>query len=146
MARNIFLTLSFLAVSMLSFAADKPSNTKVRAYRLPTKVFAYYFYTNVRCPTCHKLEQYSKAVIDSSFKDELASGKLEFKAINVEEKGNEHFTKDYKLYTKSLVISLVKSGKEVKSKNLTKIWEYVGNKEKFYKYVKDEIAGFLKVS
>lgn len=107
------------------------------------KVIAYYFYGTSRCPTCYKLEQYSKEAIEANFKDALASGKLEFKVVNVEERGNEHFVQDYQLYTKSLVLSLVKDGKEVKSENLAKIWEYVGNKQRFVDYVKREVSMFL---
>ena len=109
-------------------------------------VVAYYFHGTMRCPTCYKLEQYSKEAIEVNFKNELASGKLVFSAINTDEKGNEHFVNDYQLYTKSLVISLVKYGKEIKSKNLAKIWEYVGDKQKFYSYVTEEIKNFLKES
>lgn len=107
-------------------------------------VVAYYFHGQMRCPTCHKLEQYSKEVIETNFKDALASGKLEFKVINVEDKGNEHYGKDYQLYTKSLILSLVKDGKEIKWKNMDKIWEYVGNKPRFIDYVKNGVADLLK--
>ena len=135
MIKKIILAVCLLGISAISFAGVKP---------LEQKVIAYYFHTTMRCPTCHKLEQYSKEVIENNFKTELASGKLEFKAINVEVKGNEHFVNDYQLYTKSLVLSLVKSGKEVRSKNLVAIWELVGNKDKFSSYVKEEVTGFLK--
>jgi hypothetical protein len=64
--------------------------------------------------------------------------------VNAEERGNEHFTQDYQLYTKSLILSLVKDGKEIKSKNLTKIWDYVRNKQKFFDYVNEEVNNFLK--
>jgi len=76
----------------------------------------------------------------------LQSGRLTFQAVNVEEKRNGHFTKDYQLYTKSLILSLVKDGEEIKSKNLDKIWEYAQNKQKFIQYVTAEIAEFLKDS
>ncbi len=76
------------------------------------EVVAYYFHGDFRCPTCHKLEQYSKEAIETGFKDELASGKLEYKVVNVKDKGNEHFMNDYQLYTKSLILSSVKDGKE----------------------------------
>ena len=109
-----------------------------------TQVIAYYFHGDMRCPTCYKLEQYSKEAIESNFKDALASGKLEFKVVNIEDKGNEHYGKDYQLYTKSLILSLVKDGKEIKWKNMDKIWEYVGNKERFIDYVKSGVADFLK--
>jgi len=107
-------------------------------------VIAYYFHGTIRCPTCYKLEQYSKEAIETNFKDALVSRKLEFKVINVEDKGNEHFDKDYQLYTKSLILSLVKNGKETKWQNLDKIWEYVGNKQRFIDYVKSGVADFLK--
>ena len=83
-------------------------------------------------------------MIETNFKDAISSAKLEFKIVNVEDKGNEHYTKDYQLYTKSLVLSLVKDGKETKWKNLDKIWEYVGNKQRFLDYVKAGVADFLK--
>ncbi len=107
-------------------------------------VVAYYFHGTFRCPTCHKLEQYSKEVIETNFKDALTSGKLEFKVVNVEDKGNEHYAKDYQLYTKSLILSLISDGKETKWRNLDKIWEYVGNKQRFIDYVKSGVADFLK--
>src|SRR3972149_3720459 len=64
----------------------------------------------------------SKDEIERNLNDALGSGKLEFKAVNTDEKGNEHFLNDYQLYTKSLVLSLVENGREVKSKNLARIW------------------------
>ncbi|MDD4909092.1 MAG: nitrophenyl compound nitroreductase subunit ArsF family protein [Candidatus Omnitrophica bacterium] len=115
-------------------AGDKPAG----------RVIAYYFHGDFRCPTCHKLEQYSKEAIEDNFKDALSSGELEFKVINVENQGNEHYASEYKLYTKSLILSLVKDGKEIKWKNLDKIWEYAGNKQRFIDYVKSGVAVFLK--
>ena len=137
MYKKALLVLCVLGCAAASFAADK----------LPdSKVYAYYFHGTMRCPTCHKLEQYSKEAVDTNFKNEIASGKLDFSSINTDERRNEHFIDDYRLYTKSLVLSLVKGGKEVKSKNLNKIWEFVGDKDRFLGYVKEEVADFLKES
>ena len=137
--KKIFLViLAAVAVISASFsvfaAEDKPA----------AKVIAYYFHGTARCPTCYRLEQYSKEAIETNFKDALASGNLEFEVINVENKGNERFSNDYQLYTKSLILSLVKDGKETKWKNLGKIWEYAGNKQRFVDYVKNEVTNFLK--
>lgn len=108
-----------------------------------TKVIAYYFYTNYRCQSCYTIEKYTKEAIEGNFDDELASGVLVFKPVNVEEKENEHFLGDYQLYTKSVVLSLIKDGKEIKFKNLKKIWELLRNKDEFYKYIEEETKGFL---
>ena len=109
-----------------------------------SQVIAYYFHGTMRCPTCHKLEQYSKEAIESNFKDALDSGKLKFREVNIDDKGNEHYGSDYQLYTKSLILSLVKDGKEAKWVNLDKIWEYVGNKQRFIDYVKNAVSDLLK--
>ncbi len=90
------------------------------------------------------MEKFSKEAIETNFKDALGAGKLRFKAVNVEERGNEHFINDYKLYTKSLVLSLTKDGREVRSKNLEKIWELSRNKQRFIDYVTNEVNAFMK--
>jgi len=107
-------------------------------------VTVYYFHGTFRCPTCHKLEQYAQEAIERNFKDALDSGKLAFEVVNIESQGNEHYVSDYQLYTKSVVLSLTKDGKEIRSKNLDKIWEYVRNKNKYENYVRDEVAAFLQ--
>lgn len=136
MLKKLLLGILMVSLPAFTFAANASSPS--------TKVTAYYFHGTMRCPTCHKLEQYSKEAIEANFKDELATGKLEFKVVNVEDRGNEHYIKDYNLYTKSLVLSKIKDGKEVDSKNLEKIWEYVGNKQKFFDYVTESVREFLK--
>ena len=141
MKKTILTFLVIVAVS-IGFAFISPDTFSEQGPS--TKVIAYYFHGTFRCPTCHKLELYSKEAIETNFKDALASGKLEFRVVNVEDKGNEHYVKDYQLYTKSLILSLVKDGKQIKWKNLDKIWEYVGNKQRFIDYVKSGVADFLK--
>ena len=108
------------------------------------QVIAYYFHGSFRCPTCRDLEEYAKEAVQNNFKDELEKGKLVFKAVNIEKEGNERFVSDYRLYSKSLVLSLVKDGEEVRYENLSKIWEYVRDKEKYMNYVKDAIDTFLE--
>lgn len=133
MLKKVFFLILFIGVYSISFAQDQGN-----------KFYAYYFHGSFRCITCYNMEQYAKEAIETNFKDALALGNFEFKVVNVEDKGNEHFTNDYQLYTKSLVLSFVKNGKEVKSKNLTKIWEYAQDKQKFIAYVTQEIKAFLE--
>lgn len=136
----IIVLLAVMAFFQASTIAIADENTQDEN----TRLIAYYFYGSFRCPTCYNLEKYAKEAIENNFKDELDKGILVFEAVNIEEKGNEHFVNDYQLYSKSLVLSLVKNGEEVKYKNLTKIWEYVRNKEKYLSYVKSEIDAFLE--
>jgi hypothetical protein len=90
------------------------------------------------------MEKFTREAIETNFKDALSSGVLEFKTVDIEEKGNEHFVAEYKLYTKTLILSMIKDGKEIKSKNLDRIWELARNKKKFIDYVTDEVGEFMK--
>ena len=122
--------------------ADKMSaeeNTGV----VETRVIVYYFYTNYRCQSCYAIEEYTKESIERNFEDEVTSGELVFKPVNVDLKENQHFLGDYQLYTKSVVLSLVKDGEEIKFKNLKKIWELLRNKDEFYRYIEEETRKFL---
>ena len=107
-------------------------------------VIAYYFHGNMRCYSCNILEQYSRQAIEENFQDQLTSGRLVFKTVNVQEKANDHFMKDYGLYSQSLVLSLVENGKEKKFKNLTMVWQYARDRQKFISYVKDEVNAYLR--
>ena len=109
-----------------------------------SKVIAYYFHGNFRCTTCRTIEKYSGEAIEKYFSKELTNGRLEFKPVNVEEGENRHYIQDYQLFSKSLIIVLYKDDKQVKWKNLKEVWIHVGDKEKFFQYVKDEAEKFLK--
>jgi hypothetical protein len=104
----------------------------------------YYFHGNVRCPTCYKLETYARESIEANFGGALSNGKLKWKAVNVEEKGNEHFVNDYRLYTKSVIVSVHGGGKESSWKNLDQIWTLVRDEAGYKTYIKKEIAACLE--
>ncbi|MFH1506958.1 MAG: nitrophenyl compound nitroreductase subunit ArsF family protein [Candidatus Omnitrophota bacterium] len=131
----LLAAVAVISVSSIAFSEQAMSQNKVAVY---------YFHGTFRCSLCTMMEKYFREAVETNFKDVFTSGKLEFKTVNVEGRGNEHFVHDYQLYTKSLILSLVKDGKEVKSKNLDKIWEHVRNKQKFIDYVVGEINRFLK--
>lgn len=107
-------------------------------------VVVYYFHGNFRCTNCYNMEQWTKELMETCFKPQIDSGKLTFKIFNTDEKENQHFLNDYKLYTKSIVLSLVKSGKEMRYDNLAKVWDCLRSKEKFQEYVRTEIEKYLK--
>ena len=110
-----FLLLSLPAVfAFAGTAADKAPAAADPA----RKVVAYYFHGKVRCSTCVKIEMYTDQTLTAAFPGELASGLLEWKPVNVNTQGNEHYTTDYQLYTKSVVLSELVNGKERRWKNL----------------------------
>jgi hypothetical protein len=109
----------------------------------PHRVIAYYFHTTYRCVSCRAIEAYSHEAIESAFADQIKDGRILWKVVNVEVKGNEHFVKDYGLYTKSLVLVNEVRGKPAAWKNLEKVWQLLQDKPKFLRYVQDETRSFL---
>ena len=119
------------------------ANTQVNSKEKPDRLIVYYFHGTSRCPSCIKIESFSEQAVKEGFVKELKNGKIVWKVINTDEPENTHFTKDYKLYTKSLIVVGMKDNKQIKWKNLEKVWDLLGNKEDFIKYVQNEIRGYL---
>jgi len=109
-----------------------------------TKVIAYYFHGTYRCYTCTKIEKYSREAIEMYFPDDLKSGKIEFRSVNVDEPASKHFIQDYQLHTRSLVLALYHGHQQQKWKNLKDVWQLVRDQDRFYQYVKSETTQFLE--
>ncbi len=117
----------------------KPENAKQGA-----QLIVYYFHGDMRCPTCHKLETYAKEALDTYFANELASKDIVWKVVNVDKPENRHFIQDYKLVTKSVVLSEIEDDKEIEWKNIDQIWQKVGDKDSYLQYMRQSILNFLK--
>jgi len=106
---------------------------------------ATYFYTTQRCYTCKRMEKFIRESLDEGFGEKIRQGKINFQIINVDLPENKHYVQDYKLYTKSFVLSLKKSGKEEKWLNCDKIWKLAGDEQGFKKYIKSEVQKYLEI-
>ncbi|OPZ79199.1 MAG: hypothetical protein BWY78_00191 [Alphaproteobacteria bacterium ADurb.Bin438] len=128
-----------MIVSFIFFTLFFGINKSYTSDEIPSKSIIYYFHDDVRCASCRLIEQYTTEVYNENFKDDF-----ELKVIDISIENNRHFVKDYTLYTKSVILSKIKDGKEVEFKNLDKIWQYLRDKKKSKAYLKEEINNFLK--
>jgi len=138
-----------LMVTVIPVCAKKetpaPQDTAKKDLKPPKDVVTvYYFHTTHRCPTCNMFEGLAKAVVEKDFADKVKTNQLAFEPVNIDEAGNKHFVQDYKLYTKSVIISVYKDGKEVSWKNLDKLWELARDRDKLREYLHSNIAEALK--
>ena len=136
--------LKGVRIALPAVSAEKAEAAKTDAAPMSHYLSVTYFHTTARCPTCHTIEELSSQAVNLNFENELKTGKVIWQVINVDEPENKHYNTDYQLYTKSLIVSEVKDGKEIRWKNLEKIWTFVRDEEKFDAYVKDEINDWLK--
>ena len=135
------LIIALALSATFAFSGNSPQDVK----SMPKdSIVVYYFYGSFRCSSCLKIEKYTKEAVNKYFKKELDSGDIIFMPVNIEEADKEHYVDDYQLYTKSVILSLIRDGKEIEYKNLSDVWQYLGDERKFYDYVKNEINKYLK--
>ncbi|MCD1293951.1 hypothetical protein CUJ83_02935 [Methanocella sp. CWC-04] len=108
------------------------------------KVVVYYFYTNARCTSCLNMESYTEQALMEGFPKEISDGTLEWHAVNIDKLENRHYIKDYDLYIKSVIVSGIRDGKEVNWKNLDRVWELLGDKSSFIRYVQENTKEYLE--
>lgn len=128
------------ALAQVAFAAE--ANSKP-AMKTPDKIIVYYFRGTSRCVSCRKIEALTDEAIHKNLSKEIESGLIEWKPINVETRDTRHFIDEYQLYTKSVIVSQIRNGKESKWKNLDKVWKLLGDEDGFKKYVTDEVAAYV---
>jgi len=106
-------------------------------------VVVYYFHGKVRCPTCNSIESYAQEAVQSGFSAQLDDGRLQWRVVNYEESGNEHFATDYKLFAPCVVLVTMHGGKQAQWRSLPEVWEHVGDKPKFIEFVKKNVKEVL---
>jgi len=131
------------AQSTQAATASAPVSTTGPATGGTSKVVAYYFHRTIRCPTCLSIEKQSREAIELTYGGELRAGTLEWRAVNIEEAGNEHFEQDFELPSQSLVLAEMTGGRVRRWKNLTRVWELVEDPYGFQEYVATEVGAFL---
>ncbi len=125
-------------------AAIQSSAANVDKHKLGKVLNIYYFHTLHRCHSCTTIEKLTKEAVQQTFSEDIKAGAIKFNVINVEKESNKHFVEDYKIYTKSVIISEVIDGTEKRWKNLDKVWTLLRNPEKFKHYIIAEINTFKK--
>jgi hypothetical protein len=131
----IFIT-AFLAILRVGHVDEGNATTDTR------KIIVYYFHGDIRCLACLNIERYTQEAVKTFFGNQLTSGTLEWRIVNFDKPGNEHYPVDYQLSAPSVILSEVKSGKEISWKNPEKIWEREADKNSFSIYIRGEIEAF----
>ena len=128
-----------------SVTAAEASRASARPARAEGRtVLVTYFHTSTRCTSCLLIEEYTSTTVKTAFPGPLADGKLKWRLVNTDEPANAHFVKDYELFTKSVIVSEVRDGKELRWKNLDQVWHLLEDAPGFQAYVEKEVRSFLE--
>ena len=125
-------------------AADSETN---RETALPTDgLVVYFFHGETRCPTCRKIEAYSHEAIVDAFQAQLASGEIVWQLANYEAPENAQAAKTYEVYSSSVVLVRNQQSQPADWRNLTRVWELVGDKDAFKSYVREQTQEMLSTA
>jgi len=138
----VCLTLSLMVGCTASSATSPPSNGEPFSAYPADKVEVVYFHRTQRCSTCRYAEDGIRYTVETYFADELASGKLTFEVVNVQDKENTAIVEKYGASYLTLFINTITDGIE-HIEEVEEIWFYLGDDEAFIKTVKSKIEKSL---
>lgn len=104
-----------------------------------TRLIAYYLHGKVRCVTCNEIEESAKAAVEAGFAEELRNGRIEWRVVDYEEPGNEHYATDFKLAAPCVVLASMRDGRQESWRSLPEVWELIGDKPAFRAFVEKSV-------
>jgi hypothetical protein len=107
------------------------------------QVIMTYFISGTRCESCQRIEVLSRETAEKDFADALVSGKLVFRVIDTGEPGYQHFTDDYQLTSKTVILSHRVDGRETEWADMAKVWDLLDDAPGFHAYLGEQIRKYL---
>ncbi|MDD3190489.1 MAG: nitrophenyl compound nitroreductase subunit ArsF family protein [Candidatus Pacebacteria bacterium] len=102
----------------------------------------YLFHSTRRCSTCIAIGQYAGETVNEFYREEIASGKIEFREINMDLPENKGLTERFQASGSSLYINTIIDGKDNIAED-TNVWRLTGDKTKFKNYLKQKLDNLL---
>ncbi len=144
-----YALLAFVAVSFgyILLGGDSVGTTSPQAVEgvaphRADRTDIFYFHGTARCFTCRTIEDYTAKAVAEHFGDELRSGDVVLRSVNVEIPENRHYIDDFQLSTRTVVIADVRADTVRNWESLDQIWNLVGDSLTFSDYIRDEIVAF----
>jgi len=97
------------------------------------KIEVFVFHATQRCVSCINIGKYTQAVIEEKFPEELKSGKITFREVNIDSPENFQMAKDYGVSGSALYINAIKDGKDNHEEDTT-VWRLVTNEAQIKSY------------
>jgi len=140
----LFVAASIAMPIVRNFTAVGRETDGGAAPQRPDALVVYYFRANVRCPACRTLEACSREVVAERFAAAVADGRIEWRAVDYQKPGNEHFTTDFQLLTGGVVLVQFREGRPHRWKALTEAWNLTGDRVGLARHLEDTILAFQK--
>ncbi|MEE8320085.1 MAG: nitrophenyl compound nitroreductase subunit ArsF family protein [bacterium] len=132
-------TFAFQATAVDLRARSHPDEGIAQSHQ----VKLLYFHRRFRCPECEKIEAGTRKALETHFPDAMADGRLVMSIIDLDEPGNEHYTKDYNFFFNTIIVVNVKNGQDAGYKNLEDVWKIYEDEEALSRYIRTAVGDYL---
>ncbi|NCC09693.1 MAG: thioredoxin [Bacteroidia bacterium] len=135
------IALALLGILLFAFNAPAVASNPQKTDRIEV----IYFHGKQRCVTCRAVEKATKEVLDTSFANEVKSGKIQYRIIDISQPSNEKIAEKYEVSWSSLFVNRWKKGQEAKN-NLTELAFSYAKKspDRFKSALKKKLEELLK--
>ena len=140
---SIVYTLSIPRDSLEASPTRPSKNTTIAVEGVAPDYAVYFFYNDIYCTTCEKLENYALQAIQVHYADELKLGLLQWRTLDMTAPENKHYVVDFGLYSKSIVLLAFNDGELTRFKNLEDIWDRIDNQEDYAQYIRTSLETFM---
>jgi len=141
----VVLSLSALAVSCQPATTPQTEYGEPATSSVPSNVDVLevvYFHRPQRCSGCVYAETGTRHTLETYFAEELKSGKIVFKVINLGDEANAAIFEHYGAYTSSLFINSIEGDTE-HIEEVKEIWFLLGKDSEFVSLIKSKIDYYL---
>lgn len=118
MKRILFLLVACIALVSCGQGTAKNDRETVVADSVKNGVEVLYFHGKRRCATCMAIEENTKAVVENRFANELKTGTVRFRSIDISKDENKQTAAKYQVTWSALFIVKHHDGQET-AENLT---------------------------
>lgn len=140
--------LGFFALLAFTYLAW-PSGPAVRSASLPPaqadRVDVVYFHRTQRCYSCQWMGDQTLWTVQTYFGQELSSGRVVFRDVDVQQPENAALAKQYNAYGSSLYLNYVKGGQDHIAQ-AADLYPFIGDQPRFTGQLRAKIAFGLQGS
>ncbi len=110
-----------------------------------SQVNIVYFHRTNRCHSCKYCEAQTRATLNTYFSDELASGKITFLSVDVQDESNATIIEKYGAYGPQLFISFLNGGTESITE-VQEFWDFIDDDDSFSNLIIDKVNEALEAA
>lgn len=108
-----------------------------------SQVNIVYFHRTKRCHSCQYSEAQTRATLDKYFAEELASGKITFISVDVQDENNATIIRKYGAYGPQLFITSVQGDTE-HTQEVQEFWDFIDDDGGFSNLIIDKVNEALE--